>query len=85
VVTADCGHRAWIAPTRQAYLATPEGRAVYVIYTDCMPRGALLDSDIERRSLPGAEAELERTLGTSKAEQVAAFLRDVGIRPWQAP
>jgi len=76
VVMAHCGHRAFVAPTGQAFLATPEGAGAYVICSLCGKEHA---DATEKRFLPGQQEELTGHLGVAEADQVLAWARDWGV------
>ena len=77
VIDADCGHRAWIAPTGMTTVLSPfiQTRTVCI---RCVPveelRKARDRGDL--RAIPGAKEELAAELGTDVADQL---YRDMGV------
>jgi hypothetical protein len=86
VVIANCGHRAWQAPSSTSFLAEdPVGRGAYTICTSCVSPEMLAEVMTQGRwsAVPGAADEFERAIGTANADQVMAFLASMGIREWR--
>ena len=79
VTTADCGHRAFIAPTAVAYLARDPLPAPRLLCSDCVPPDVMTDPATDRSLLPGARAELEGAFGVAAADQLTAWARDHGL------
>lgn len=84
IVTAGCGHRAFMAPTTVAHLADGHG-GVHLVCSRClnaamaqMPERRLSDFDL--RLMPGTAAEAEANLGVAEADQVMAAARDAGFK-----
>jgi hypothetical protein len=87
VVVANCGHKAWQAPTSTAFLADdPVGMGAYTVCTSCVSPEFLAEilDDGYLAAVPGSAQEFADAVGRSTADQVMAYLRDLGIREWSS-
>jgi len=77
VITASCGHRAWIAPSTMTLVLNPFTRTRTVCVA-CAPSTELREAIAagNLRAVPGAKAELAAEVGADLADQV---YRDMGV------
>ena len=81
VVTANCGHKAFISPQGRAELER-RNNGLYLMCTQCQDVEALLqDKDQEKTIVPGAVSAISKHLGwgVGQEDQFRAALRDFGV------
>ena len=80
VVTANCGHRAYISPEGIAWLEGA-GAGAYPMCDQCSDAGHLLtDRSVDKRLFPGVMESIYRWKGTAEGDQVSAWVRDKGFK-----
>ena len=80
VVTAGCGHKAFMAPTTVAFLADGPHPNARTVCTTCAEPGLFSNPDVQKRLMPGTRAEAESALGVGGADQLLALARDLGFQ-----
>jgi hypothetical protein len=80
VITANCGHRAYISPEGVAW-REGDGADTYTICDQCAEGSRLVDDpEVDKHLFPGVLDSIYRWKGTAEGDQVKAWAKDKGFK-----
>lgn len=79
IVTAACGHRAYMSPTSWTHYQG-EGAGLYTVCSVCIDPVETVVASAETRLAPGALDEIEQAEGVGQRDQLQAFAKAMGIK-----